>query len=529
MVDALVNSKAFNLITEIDERNAGFVALGLSLNSPEPAAIVCTSGSAVLNLLPALSEAKHQNQCIIAITCDRPTEWIGQQDSQTIDHLTPLKPFCARQGRLQNDNLEQHAWYNTREINRCLNSDLNAPVQINIPLSDPLYQKTDYNKSAYSSFTATEFVGTTKRLTDNTIALLNSEIDKAKSIVILCGQLPPADGQRLSDALKDLATRITLIAENTSNLQIDGIRTIDPWVMAVQKLEKVEQPDIIVSLGGHFVSKKIKHLIRACHKSEIWRIADEHYYPDTFQHLNKVINANPWEVLNCIDVTESKKMESWERLYSQLPPFSETPISDSNLADLEVYKETNEVLGENDNLIWHYGNSSSIRYAQLFPYSKSAHYYANRGVSGIEGCISTAKGVALAYPTKTNILMIGDLAFAYNMNGLQNLPFNLKIVLVNNTGGNIFRLIDGPSEVQGFESFVECHNNTEHKLATQHFGIVYLTANTLADFKSNLTSLIDQEKAGVLEVFTDRHLNKNILKNHLQQFTNGKQENLEDN
>ena len=164
-----------------------------------------------------------------------------------------------------------------------------------------------------------------------------------------------------------------------------------------------------------------------------------------------------------------------------------------------------------------------------FLYSKDARFFANRGVSGIEGCISTAKGIAIANPDQTNLLMIGDLAFGYNINGLQNLPPNLKVILVNNSGGNIFRLIDGPDSVQGFENFVECQHNTNHQLAVQHFGIVYLEANNLTDYKTRLHELLNQNKSGVLEVFTNRLLNKNILKSHLQLFTNGKQENLEDN
>ncbi len=529
MVDALVNSKAFNLITETDERNAGFVALGLSIGQSKPAAIVCTSGSAVLNLLPALSEAKHQNQCIIAITCDRPTEWIGQQDSQTIDHLTPLKAFCASQAALQNDNLKQHAWYNTREINRCLNSDFKAPIQINVPLSDPLYTKSDYSESDYQKYTATESVKSKKTLFEDSITQLNLELKKAKSIVILCGQLSPSEGQSLSIALKNIAQNTTIIAENTANIELEGIRTIDPWVMALQKQKDFGQPDIIISLGGHFVSKKIKHLIRACKQSEIWRIAHEDYYPDTFQHLNKVIDVTPTEAFNCLTIDNAKKMQSWEDVYNELPPFTQLATSNDALTDLRVYHHSSETLSNSNTVNWHYGNSSSIRYAQLFPYSKSTHYFANRGVSGIEGCISTAKGIALSNPLKTNILMLGDLAFGYNLNGLQNLPKNLNVILVNNSGGNIFRLIDGPSDVSGFEDFVECHHNTNHQLATQHFGIVYLSAKTFSEFKTKLKTLLQDNKPGVLEVFTDRLLNKNILKTHLQQFTNGKQENLEDN
>lgn len=529
LVDAINNNGKFNLYTETDERNAGFVTLGLTLSTNVPTAVVCTSGSAVLNLLPALSEAFHQQQCIIALTCDRPTEWIGQQDSQTIDHISPLKAFCPSQAQLQNDDLEQHVWYNSREINRCLNSGTQAPIHINIPLADPLYTKTEYQNSLYAQAVHTKKIQPTHNLNPGDLSAISHAIDKAQSIVIACGQLAPEDAKPLSSVLQHLQDKATLIAENTANLNLRGIRTIDPWVMAAQSKGDLLQPDIILSIGGHFVSKKLKHLIRACHNSKIWRIGTESYYPDTFKHLDLVIPINPCTLFKQLQFTGSKKHTPWEEIYANLNLSSKLNNATDALADLDAYHYTCETLLQNHDIVWHFGNSSSIRYAQLFPYSYSAQYYANRGVSGIEGCISTAKGIALAQPNKTNLLMIGDLAFGYNLNGLQNLPPNLKIILVNNSGGNIFRLIDGPDSVNGFENFVECQHNTNHHLAIQHFGIVYLKANNLKDYQRHLKTVLAQEKSAVLEVFTNRLLNKNILKTHLQQFTNGKQENLEDN
>lgn len=529
MVDALVSLGTFNLIAETDERNAGFIALGLSTNSATPAAIVCTSGSAVLNVLPALSEAYHQKQCIIAITCDRPTEWIGQQDSQTINHIAPLAPFCSQQAVLQNDDNQSQAWYNAREVDRVFNEMNHQPVHINVPLSDPLYTKVKFDSTAYAKHISSIKSNITATLSAQDLSELQVEIDNANSVVLICGQLSPAEGETLSDVLNFAKNNITVIAENTANYQHDGIRNIDPWVIALQKREHYSEPDIVITIGGHLVSKKIKHFLRGLNHSKIWRIGTDNYYPDTFQHLDKILPLNPSSFLKAVDFKTNKKLEDWEHLYSDIALTPRTEVDEIKLSDLFVYKQISTYTNTLENHHWHYGNSSSIRYAQLFDFNFTSYYSANRGVSGIEGCISTAKGAALANPEIQNILLIGDLAFQYNLNGLNNLPQNLKIILVNNAGGNIFRLIDGPSDVNGFEDFVEGHQVKNHSYAAQHYGIVYLDCHSKLELESSLEKFIATKTTTILEVFTDRMLNKSTLKNHLQYFTDGKQENLEDN
>ena len=123
------------------------------------------------------------------------------------------------------------------------------------------------------------------------------------------------------------------------------------------------------------------------------------------------------------------------------------------------------------------GNSSVIRYSQLFSANPSAHYYSNRGVSGIDGSLSTASGIAFA-SSKLTLAILGDLGFLYDSNALWNreLPENLRILVINNQGGGIFHILKGPSEHPGFKKFIEAHHPVNiHKLA-EAYGLKYFFA-----------------------------------------------------
>lgn len=528
MVDAIKSLNHFNIYAEVDERNAGFMALGLSIANNKTCAVICTSGSAVLNLLPALSEAKHQNASLLLITCDRPTEAIGQQDSQTINQILPLKAFCAFQAQLQNDNIAEQAHYNAREIDRALNAlTVKAPVQINLPLADPLYTKHDFTNTYYSKHQSSHKLSTSSKIKQFDLDNIQNRINKAENIVLIIGQLSPSEGNEISEALKNSGKNISIVAENTANIALDGIRCIDPWVISLGKI-KINSPDLLISIGGHLVSKKLKHLIRSFINTEIWRVAHEEYYPDTFNHLNKIVPIEASQFFSSINVSGDKKHHQFEKAFTESKNYT-LNVTEKYLCDFDVYAALSQYITTDASVNWHFGNSASIRYAQLFDFNKNANYFANRGVSGIEGCISTAIGVALAQPSKQNVLLIGDLAFYYNANALKAIPKNLKIILVNNAGGNIFRLIDGPSDVKGFDEYVEHHTLNNHSLLAQQYGLVYLGCNEIKNLKETLNTFFKNNDKALLEIFTDRLHNAETLKKHLKQFSYGKQEKLEDN
>jgi len=169
------------------------------------------------------------------------------------------------------------------------------------------------------------------------------------------------------------------------------------------------------------------------------------------------------------------------------------------------------------NSVLQVGNSASVRYCQLFNIRTDLQYYANRGVSGIDGCSSTAVGYA-AVAEKPVTLITGDIAFLYDVNALWNnyLNPNLKIIIINNVGGGIFRIIDGPSSTNELDEFFETTHQTRADCIAQTYGLTYFSADNASNLETALDALFQCNQAAILEVFTPRLENDGILKSYFE-------------
>jgi 2-succinyl-5-enolpyruvyl-6-hydroxy-3-cyclohexene-1-carboxylate synthase len=172
-----------------------------------------------------------------------------------------------------------------------------------------------------------------------------------------------------------------------------------------------------------------------------------------------------------------------------------------------------------ENSILHLGNSTPVRYSQLFGTSKKFTYHSNRGVSGIDGQVSTAAGAALAN-NKLNTIITGDLGFFYDSNALmnQNLTPNLKIIVVNNGGGGIFRFIPGPDKSPFLEDFFETKHTWNAKKIAETFDVKYFKASTEKELIRVLEMFYTKmDRPALLEIFTPSELNAEVLKNYFKE------------
>jgi len=182
-------------------------------------------------------------------------------------------------------------------------------------------------------------------------------------------------------------------------------------------------------------------------------------------------------------------------------------------SDLKVFEQVLESVPANSQL--QLGNSSVVRYAQLFDIKDSFRVFCNRGTSGIDGSTSTAIGADFASKKQT-VFITGDLSFFYDSNALWNtyIPFNFRIIIINNNGGGIFRFIPGPKSTNALEYF-----ETSHELTAEHLCKMYqLEYNSVLNSKELTLALKgfyqDSDKPKVLEVFTDKEVNETILKEY---------------
>lgn len=509
----------FNCISIRDERAAGFIALGKIIETGKPVAILCTSGSAALNFAPAIAEAYYQRLPLIVITADRPREWIGQGNGQAIQQSDVYQNYIRKSYDLDGDATdEMQLWYNSRCVSEAYHIATHSdkgPVHFNVPLQEPLYQIEQVENLSAPTF---QEVKVEKRLPKQAVQNFASQLSKHTKVMILVGQMP-AENQLVS-VLHQLSEfqQVVILSENTSNLSLpSAVEHIDRCITHMSE-EGAEyfMPDLLITLGGEIVSKRIKALLRKYPPRAIWNVHEHNAYMDTYMGLTHAIPLSPvifFEQINeFVKDTDSTYREQWLALRNYKKEQHDKFMQSCLYSDLYAFKEILDRVPVDTHL--HVANSSAVRYSQLFDNSHLASIWSNRGVSGIDGSSSTAVGAALASPEKDFLLISGDVAFHYDINALWNEAHlrNLKIIVINNSGGGIFRIIDGPNSVDECQQYFETAMDYNLENLAKHHQWQYLKADNSEELINQLEVFFNKEnKRVILEVFTNAHINPEVL------------------
>lgn len=515
---SFANDSFFDCYTVPDERAAGFIALGIAQATQNPVALVCTSGSALLNYYPAVAEAFYQHIPLILFSADRPLEWIDQGDGQTIRQNNALNLHLKKSTQLINGESAENTWYNERELNFAIlaaTGGTRGPVHINIPLSEPLY---DFDKESSLNFRSIETISGEHQLSHEQIKCLEKEINEATKTMILVGL--GEKNTEIQKALEALSTsqKAVVLCETTSNLSHESfIENIDRVIDSFSAEDKQTfQPDLLITFGGLIMSKKIKSFLRS--PKQHWHISLEEQAPDTYMQLTKHIKIRPENFLQQIHFSESKTdfATLWQNRNAEKKKLHNAYMAQLPYSDFSVFHALNQYLP--DNIEIQQSNSSVVRYMQLFNWKKGQTFHANRGTSGIDGSSSTAVGYALANKEKQVFFVTGDISFFYDSNAFfhNHIPNNLAIILIHNQGGGIFRIIDGPekNEISG-QVLESTHAYSAGGLA-KTFNINYLPAHNQHELENQLKKMISEfgKAPAVLEVFTPREENDIVLKNY---------------
>ncbi len=502
------NNPFFKCYSIADERCAAFFALGIAQQIQKPVVVVCTSGSAVLNYYPAVAEAFYSQIPLVVISADRPQSKIDIGDGQTIRQENVFANHS-----LYNANLRENASVeNDNHIQMALYVAVTqkGPVHINAPFEEPLYE------TVFELQVHPEIVDFNKE--EKHFSLGNSTVEtwnKATKKLVLVGELfPNSVEQKYLDILANDPS-VVVLTEKTSNLHhptfIDQIDTlITPFT---DEDFKAFQPEILLTFGGMVVSKRIKAFLRKYKPAHHWHVDDLRAY-DTFgaltNHFETTINTFLSQLLteNTIESTYKSSISAiWkDRVAKHKEYTAKIPFS-----DFKVFDFICQNLPKNIQL--QVSNSSAIRYLQLFDLDKSIQVFCNRGTSGIDGSTSTAIGAASAKNLPT-ILITGDISFLYDSNALWNnyIPKNFKIILLNNSGGGIFRILPGHQETETFNTYFE----TSHQLNASHlakmYNLEYFEANDQPSLVEQYKVFLNQnEKPSILEIFTPEKENNGIL------------------
>ncbi len=466
-------------ISLVDERSAAYFALGIAEYTGIPVVLLCTSGTAVLNYGPAMAEAYHQGVPLLAVTADRPRELIDQQDNQTLHQPGIYRNYIRGSYDLpQVITSADDLWYAHRMINEAVDLTLlpgKGPVQINVPLTEPLYDELPPPSSPVriisQSAPEIEF-----RLSGEMLL----EWKQAKRIMVIHGQDHP--GTLVTPYLHALSEdkRVIVMAENIANVPGSAMIRNSNLVLSRNRQSSPDHPDLVLHSGGQVVSKALTGYLRRAADAKCWRIGQDHTTIDTFKMVTRRIPLPPNVVYKAlaaekITSSDSAYRDSWLNLAETTTTRALQIIRDLPFCDLKVFSRIcMSLLPE---MILVPGNSSVIRYVQLFNNTIPGDCFGNRGVSGIDGSLSTAAGIA-HISGKITLAILGDLGFIYDSNALWNreLPSNLRILVINNGGGGIFHILKGPSDQPAFKKFIEANHPVDLRKLSAAYGLGYFYA-----------------------------------------------------
>ena len=506
------NHKDFETLSIVDERCAAFFALGIAQQTLKPVALVCTSGSALLNYYPAIAEAYYSQIPLVVISADRPAHLIDIGDGQTIRQENVFQNHILYSANLKEFDAKNSVKVLSKAFS--LLRQVKGPIHINAPFNEPLYE-------TIATMNDFRFIAEESDLQD-TIDYENlaSQWNSAKKKMILVGvHSPNAALEILLDKVADDPS-VLVFTETTSNLYNKRfVNSIDNLIFNLTEDEFTSlQPDILLTFGGMIVSKKIKKFLRDYSPKEHWHVNELRAF-DTYQVLSKHLKIDSHSFFKhfceLVDYDNKSTYEStWTYYKQRIREKHNHYIKTAPYSDLKVFEQVLKVIPDFSEV--QFSNSAIIRYSQLFEMNSTITVFCNRGTSGIDGSTSTALGAAYA-TQKPTTLITGDLSFFYDSNALWNnyIPTDVRIVIINNSGGGIFKIIPGPKKSTALKYF-----ETPHCLTAEHlcimFGFEYSIAHNLKSLKEEVVGFYDKsEKPKVLEVFTPSDLNDLVLKEYI--------------
>lgn len=496
----------FHLHPVTDERSAAFVALGMTLATERTVAVCVTSGSALLNCIPAVAEAYYRHLPLLVISADRPQQWIDQLDGQTIRQEQALMPYSPTFS-IVTPRSELDLWANNRAINEAIlrTQSLGVrPSHINVAIEEPMFQFSTPSLPDERIIKAYA-IASSRPVPEEVVSL----ISEARLPALVVGQYEKGDIRSVVNRLAADAQMLVLpeiISDVQGNELMNAFDALSPVT------DEHLLPDVVVQIGGNFVHKAFKQTLRkaAC---RVVRIGFDDHLPDTFCHLAYVVQADTQQALEQLAGALPKHRSAVEQIRVLLEKKSEeassttapTPSSEALPTINDVLLELQcQLAARSEAFTLHLANSTAVRAAGRVFRSGAYPIFCNRGVNGIEGSLSTAVGYAMKM-WGLSIVVIGDLSFFYDANALWNtrLPSNLRILLLNNGHGAIFDHLPGLSASPARNEFIAAGGQRfSAEGICQAFSVGYEKATYVADLPSAISRLLNEEvpTAQLLEV-----------------------------
>ncbi len=488
-----------------DERSAGFIALGIAQKIKEPVVLCCTSGTALLNYGPAVAEAFYREIPLIILSADRPETLIDQRDGQTIRQFEVFSNHVKNSIQLpliKNEH-DSRSYQNKMEEALELASNLPAgPVHINVPFEEPFYP------DKHQQLVFTYETGRNPRKNRKFADTKQIKTGTNKRVLILVGQ--HETDVELNEALGKVESVVPILKSPLNNLNVAGIEHVDLFLESQEEL----RPEILITTGLSVLSKRLKTFLRKYKPESHFHFDRAGTKADTYQTKPSIIKAHLSSFLQQV-VCESPNqdyLEKWKDFANCTRKSIEYFMPSAEFSETTTFHKVLKSLPRDIDL--HLANSMPVRFAEMYGIKAGIETWSNRGTSGIDGCTSTAMGTCLV-SDRINVLLSGDLSFLYDRNAFfHNYKLNqLRVIVFNNYGGGIFRLIEGPSTLPELEEYFEVrHHRTAEYLCLEN-KIRYCKAENADELHSGLKDFFgESDQPVLLEIFTDPTKNKHVFK-----------------
>ena len=478
LILAFDSRKEIKLTVVADERSAAFIALGMAQASRRPVALVCTSGSALLNHAPAVAEAYYQGVPLIVVSADRPEQWIDQDDSQTIRQFEALSNFVKRSYDIPDCIMpdDEHLWFANRIANdACITAIAGkpGPVHINVQLHAPLTRP-------------------------------GTQLPVQRIVESVGGEAMTAFAS---------LPNVFILHETLANLHINaGCTAVDTVVGSLDTNEKeLLRPDIVITFGGALVSRFVKQYLREYPpRNGHWAVGHGNTVVDCFKSLTLRVDTSASGFFRRLGGAlrsmnpESDYRDRWAFAARGAMDSHDRYLADIPWSDIKALQIVFDRLPSGINL--QLSNGTPVRYAQLLQKKPPHAVFCNRGVSGIDGCTSTAAGASTAYRGLT-LLISGDLSFSYDISALafRELPSSLRIIVMNNSGGAIFRFVGTTASLphDTRERYFCANPKLDLQKIADAFGFGHMTAENTNDMEKAMKWLLgDSDRPLILEIRT---------------------------
>jgi len=501
----------------VDERSAGFIALGMAMQSGRASALICTSGTAGLNYAPAIAEAFYQELPLLVLTADRPAEWIDRWDGQTIRQEGMYGRHVKASYALPEDmekalSIMGEAWQKAHAY-PC------GPVHINVPLAEPFYPEEAGDWPVYPA--AAEALTPPAFLQADIPEGLWHSLQKADRVLCVAGQeMMSAERKQLANAL-DIFPQITLVHDVISNgYDVEGaVLSHDLFLAALDERQKEAlRPEVLITTGKSLISKNLKHFLREFPPREHWHVDTREHTPDPFGTLAGTVQCKPEVFFKALAGQMKPKTSACRHRWQELDIQTRAGLDAyARAAEWSEWKALYHALQRVPvKGVLHLANSMAVRYVNFFAHTlqgRSLEVQANRGTSGIDGSNGTAVGFSLL-DARMQTLITGDLAFLYDPNAFWHAyPMaNLRIIVLNNGGGGIFRMIDGPARLPELETWFETRHERKAKEIAGLYGWKYIAASDEEALDAGLQDLyLPGEGPALLEIFSNPSVNKSVF------------------